>query len=72
MRCGIVEHIIVKPVAEKKTVSFASSGRGIARETLMFMVEFGLVFVYRIISIWLPSRLVVGGTIVQSFLNMYL
>ena len=71
-QCGVevVEHIIVKPVAEKKTVSFTQLWSGaFARRTLMlWLIWFGIVYSYYGIFTWLPSLLVKQGySIVQSF-----
>ena len=71
-QCGVevIEHIIVKPVAEKKTVSFTQLWSGaFARRTLMlWLIWFGIVYSYYGIFTWLPSLLVKQGySIVQSF-----
>ena len=71
-QCGVevVEHIIVKPVAEKKNVSFTQLWSGpFARRTLMlWLIWFGIVYSYYGIFTWLPSLLVKQGySIVQSF-----
>ena len=71
-QCGVevIEHIIVKPVAEKKTVSFTQLWSGaFARRTLMlWLIWFGIVYSYYGIFRWLPSLLVKQGySIVQSF-----
>lgn len=71
-QCGVevIEHIIVKPVAEKKTVSFTQLWSGaLARRTLMlWLIWFGIVYSYYGIFTWLPSLLVKQGySIVQSF-----
>jgi len=71
-QCGVevIEHIIVKPVAEKKNVSFTQLWSGaFARRTLMlWLIWFGIVYSYYGIFTWLPSLLVKQGySIVQSF-----
>ena len=71
-QCGVevIEHIVVKPVAEKKTVSFTQLWSGaFARRTLMlWLIWFGIVYSYYGIFTWLPSLLVKQGySIVQSF-----
>ena len=71
-QCGVevIEHIVVKPVAEKKNVSFTQLWSGaFARRTLMlWLIWFGIVYSYYGIFTWLPSLLVKQGySIVQSF-----
>ena len=70
--CGVevIETIEVKPVAEKKTISFRQLWQGpFARRTLMlWLIWFGIVYSYYGIFTWLPSLLVKQGySIVQSF-----
>ena len=66
----VIEHLVVKPVAEKQRVSFKQlwSGAFALRSLMLWLIWFGIVFSYYGIFTWLPSLLVKQGyTVVQSF-----
>ncbi|MEI2513803.1 MFS transporter [Acinetobacter soli] len=66
----VIEHLVVKPVAEKQRVSFKQlwSGAFARRSLMLWLIWFGIVFSYYGIFTWLPSLLVKQGyTVVQSF-----
>lgn len=66
----VIQHLVVRPVAEKQRVSFKQLWSGVfARRSLMlWLIWFGIVFSYYGIFTWLPSLLVKQGyTVVQSF-----
>ncbi|EPF81599.1 niacin transporter NiaP [Acinetobacter rudis] len=71
-QCGLepVQELLVKPVAQKHTVSFAQlwSGQLARRSLMLWLIWFGIVYSYYGIFTWLPSLLVKQGySIVQSF-----
>lgn len=66
----VIEHLVVRPVAEKQRVSFKQiwSGAFARRSLMLWLIWFGIVFSYYGIFTWLPSLLVKQGyTVVQSF-----
>lgn len=66
----VIEHLVVKPVAEKQRISFKQlwSGAFARRSLMLWLIWFGIVFSYYGIFTWLPSLLVKQGyTVVQSF-----
>ncbi|MEN8550609.1 MFS transporter [Acinetobacter soli] len=66
----VIQHLVVRPVAEKQRVSFKQlwSGAFARRSLMLWLIWFGIVFSYYGIFTWLPSLLVKQGyTVVQSF-----
>ncbi|WP_288419799.1 MFS transporter [uncultured Acinetobacter sp.] len=66
----VIEHLVVRPVAEKQRVSFKQlwSGAFARRSLMLWLIWFGIVFSYYGIFTWLPSLMVKQGyTVVQSF-----
>ncbi len=66
----VIEHLVVRPVAEKQRVSFKQlwSSAFARRSLMLWLIWFGIVFSYYGIFTWLPSLLVKQGyTVVQSF-----